>query len=122
MPAVSPRKNASSYRLLYKNLLLRLRAVAYARDLKYRANGSYLILHKYGAVYDTANGWKTTTPPYYPGTDYARGLQLKSGETNYVILHKDGALWSTDGGWVMTTPPYYPGTDYARGLEQVGRT
>lgn len=82
------------------------------------ASLGYVILHKDGAIYDSATGWLLTAPPYYPGTNYA--VDLKLGQGGYVLLHKDGAVWSSSGGWTLTAPPYYPGTAYARALELVG--
>jgi len=81
------------------------------------AVGFYPILHRDGAIYDTVASWITTAPPYYPGTDYARGLAERGTTGTYRILHKDGALYDSDTGWVLTAPPYHPGTDYARDLE-----
>ena len=82
------------------------------------ASLGYVILHKDGAIYDSATGWLLTAPPYYPGTNYA--VDLKLGQGGYVLLHRDGAVWSSSGGWTLTAPPYYPGTAYARALELVG--
>jgi hypothetical protein len=82
------------------------------------ASLGYVILHKDGAIYDSATGWLVTTPPYYPGTTWA--VDMKLSGSGYVILHKDGAIWSTSAGWVMTTPPYYAGSNYARALQLVG--
>jgi len=93
---------------------------AFVAKLIHNAN-FFTILHRDGAVYDSASGWNIAMPPYYPGTGYAQAVQHKSGKTNYVILHKDGALWDSETGWLLTTPPYYPGTAYARDLEQRSR-
>ena len=77
---------------------------------------SFVILHKDGAVYDSVDGWNTTTPPYYPASNYTRDIEITAtGED--CILHQDGALWYSDTGWITTTPPYYAGSNYARDLE-----
>jgi len=80
------------------------------------AVGSNPILHRHGAVYDTVLGWITTTPPYYPGVDYARDLEHRSDDSA-LILHRYGAVYDSSAGWITTTPPNYPGVDYARDLE-----
>jgi hypothetical protein len=77
-------------------------------------SGPYHILHKDGAIYNSDTGWIVTTPPYYPGTDWAADF-LYSPE-GVSILHRDGALWNESSGWIVTAPPYYPGTGYARAL------
>jgi hypothetical protein len=77
-----------------------------------RADNSYVILHKDGAIYDSSSGWTLTQPPYYPGTDYARALQVRA-DNSYVILHKDGAIYDSSSGWITSTPPYYPGSGSA---------
>jgi hypothetical protein len=74
------------------------------------------ILHQDGAVWSAASGWNTDTPPYYPGTAYARAFEFNP-TGGYGILHRDGAVWiSGEGGgeWTLSTPPYYPGTNYAK--------
>jgi len=71
------------------------------------------ILHKDGAVWFSDTGWELGTPPYYPGTEYARDLEPHPNGS-YGILHKDGALWISTDGWELGTPPYYAGTEYAR--------
>jgi len=81
------------------------------------AVGFHPILHRDGAIYDTVESWITSTPPYYPGSDYARGLVKHRSIGSYLILHKDGALYDSDTGWLLTSPPYYIGADYARDLE-----
>jgi hypothetical protein len=48
----------------------------YARALVLVGAG-YKILHRDGAIYDSATGWVMTAPPYYPGTNYAVDLELK---------------------------------------------
>jgi hypothetical protein len=87
-------------------------------DVKVVSGGalSTTILHKDGALWNSAAGWTMTTPPYYPGTDYARDLEYRSNGS-YVILHKDGAVYDSATTWRTTAPPYYPGTDYARALQ-----
>jgi len=82
------------------------------------AVGFYPILHRDGAIYDTVAGWILSTPPYYPGADYARGLVERGTPGTYRLLHKDGALYDSDSGWNTNTPPFYPGVDYARDLER----
>jgi len=52
-----------------------------------------------------------TTPPYYPGTDYARALEVD--ENRFVILHKDAAIYDSIGVWLLDAPPYDPGSDCA---------
>jgi hypothetical protein len=73
---------------------------------------SNVILHRDGALWSTSAGWTLTTPPYYPGSAYARALERRT-DNSYAILHKDGAVYDSATGWVLTTPPYYPGTNYA---------
>jgi hypothetical protein len=85
-------------------------------DLKLDASG-YVILHRDGAVWRSAGGWILTAPPYYPGTDYARALELVGTNSSYVILHKDGAICNSVEGWIVTAPPYYPGLNWAVDLE-----
>ena len=75
----------------------------------------YRILHKQGAVYTLDSGWTMTTPPYYPGVEWA--VDLVADSEGVTILHKDGAMWSEAGGWDMNTPPYYPGSNYAQALD-----
>jgi len=81
-----------------------------------RSVQSTTILHKDGALWNSAAGWNLATPPYYPGSDYARDLEFRSNGS-YLILHKYGAVYESGTGWIMTTPPYYPGNDYARALQ-----
>jgi len=88
----------------------------FAVDMEYRADGTFLILHREGAIWDSDAGWILDTPPYYAGDDYARDLEFMS-DGSYTILHKEGALWNSTAGWTLDTPPYYPGVDYARDLE-----
>ena len=76
------------------------------------------VLHKDGAFWSSSSGWNTTTPPYYPGTAYARALEKRTA--GYVILHQDGAIYDSVGGWVISTPPYYPSTAYAVDLKVTG--
>jgi len=83
------------------------------------ASINYVILHQDGALWSSATGWITTTPPYYPGTAYARALQVRE-DNSYVILHKDGAIYDSATGWLVTTPPYYPGSNYAVDLKVTG--
>jgi hypothetical protein len=84
--------------------------------LQFKPGGTYyVILHRDGALWSSDTGWTTTTPPYYPGTDYARGLEQVGSK--YIILHKDGAIYDSMDGWYTASPPYYPGTGYAVGLE-----
>jgi hypothetical protein len=71
----------------------------------------YLILHKDGAFWSSAGGWGLATPPYYPGTAYAKALVRAA--KSYTFLHTDGALWNSSTGWTTSAPPYYPGTNYA---------
>jgi len=78
----------------------------------------HIILHQDGALWSSETGWEVTTPPYYPGTGYARDLELLAD--GYLILHRDGAIYDSATGWIVTTPPYYPGTAYARDLEIAG--
>ena len=87
-------------------------------DVKVVSGGglSTTILHKDGALWNSASGWTMTTPPYYPTTDYARDLEYRANGS-YVILHKDGAVYDSATGWKTTAPPYYPGTNYARALQ-----
>jgi len=40
-------------------------------------NGTYVILHKDGSLYNSATGWLLTTPPYYPGSNYAVDLVVR---------------------------------------------
>jgi hypothetical protein len=75
----------------------------------------YIILHRDGAIWHSDTDWDVSTPPYYPGTDYARGLELVG--SGYVILHRDGAICSSANGWLVTSPPYHPGTNYAVDLK-----
>jgi len=74
----------------------------------------YRILHKDGAIYDSATGWLLTAPPYYPGTAWA--VDFLYNRLGVSVLHRDGAIWNSDSGWILSNPPYYPGTDYARAL------
>jgi len=74
------------------------------------------VLHKDGAIYRTATGWQTTTPPYYPGTAYAVDME-KRADGSSTVLHTDGAIWNSSTGWNTATPPYYPGTAYAKDLK-----
>jgi len=74
----------------------------------------FQILHKAGGIYHYDTGWELSTPPYYPGTDWA--VDFMYGPMGAVILHRDGAIWESGTGWNMNTPPYYPGSDYARAL------
>ena len=67
------------------------------------------------ALWSTDGGWILTTPPYDPGSDYARALELVGSK--YIILHKDGSVYDSVDGWNMDTPSYYPGSGYARDLE-----
>jgi len=76
----------------------------------------YHILHKDGAIYDSETGWIVSTPPYYPGIDWAVDFLYDPDDGNK-ILHRDGAVWSEGSGWIITAPPYYPGTGYARALD-----
>jgi len=76
---------------------------------------NYTILHRDGAIWSSDTGWEMGTPPYYPGSDYARDLEF-SGST-YHILHRDGAICDSTPAWNLRTPPYYPGSDYAVNLE-----
>jgi len=82
------------------------------------ANEAPEILHRDGAIWSSETGWNTATPPYYPGTGYARALALVGA--GYKILHRDGAIYDSVNGWVTTSPPYYPGTDYAVDLKVIG--
>jgi len=75
----------------------------------------YVILHRDGALWSSATGWLLTTPPYYPGTAYAKAFKLWENGI-YLILHKDGAYFLGLGGlglWNTNAPPYYPGTAWA---------
>ena len=77
----------------------------------------YVILHRDGALWSSATGWDTATPPYYPGTAYAQALKLWENG-GYLLLHRDGAyilglLGLGLGVWNTNTPPYYPGTTWA---------
>lgn len=65
------------------------------------------ILHKDGALWNSTTGWTLTTPPYYPGNDYARDLEYRANGS-YLILHKYGAVYDSAAGWIMTTPPTMP--------------
>ena len=76
----------------------------------------FTVLHRDGALWNETDGWLLSTPPYYPGTDYARSLKYRS-DGSYVILHKEGAIYDSVTGWIATTPPYYPGTAYVRDIE-----
>jgi hypothetical protein len=76
------------------------------------------ILHRDGAIWSSDTGWVVSTPPYYPGTGYARALALVGA--GYKILHRDGAIYDSVSGWVTSTPPYHPGTDYAVDLKVTG--
>jgi len=78
----------------------------------------YSILHKDGAIWSSDTGWNTATPPYYPGTAYAKALAWPG--KYYQSLHKDGAIYDSASGWVTTSPPYYPGTAYAVDLKVTG--
>jgi hypothetical protein len=77
---------------------------------------TYYILHRDGAIWSSDTGWEVSTPPYYPGTAYAKALEVRE-DASYVILHYDGAIYDSAAGWVMTSPPYYPGTNYAVDLK-----
>jgi hypothetical protein len=77
----------------------------------------YVILHRDGALWSSATGWDTATPPYYPGTAYAQALKLWENG-GYLLLHRDGAyivglLGLGLGVWNTSSPPYYPGTPWA---------
>jgi hypothetical protein len=72
----------------------------------------HIILHRDGAIWSSDTGWNVSTPPYYPGTAYAKALEVRD-DASYVILHYDGAIYDSAAGWVMTSPPYYPGTAWA---------
>jgi hypothetical protein len=76
---------------------------------------NYVILHRDGALWNSDTGWVLTSPPYHPGTDYARSLELMG--SRYIIMHKDGALYDSQTGWVVTHPPYYPGLNWAVDME-----
>lgn len=77
--------------------------------------GPFHILHKQGAIYNSNTGWNLSTPPYYPGSDWAVDFVYNSQGVS--ILHRDGAVWNSDTGWNLNTPPYFAGTAYARALE-----
>jgi hypothetical protein len=87
-----------------------------------RRNGTNLrLLHRDGACWSSwsvTTGWEVSTPPYYPGTSYARALELVGN--GYKILHQDGAIYDSVGSWNVNTPPYYPSTAYAVDLEVTG--
>ena len=87
------------------------------QDIAFRLDTmpNQMVLHQDGALWSSNSGWTMTTPPYYPGSAYARDME--NFYSSYAILHKDGAIWDSDAGWSMTTPPYYPGTAYAVDLE-----
>jgi hypothetical protein len=72
----------------------------------------HIILHRDGAIWSSETGWDVSAPPYYPGTDYARALELRE-DASYAILHRDGAIYDSATGWLTTSPPYYPGTTWA---------
>jgi parallel beta-helix repeat protein len=72
----------------------------------------HIILHRDGALWSSDTGWDVSAPPYYPGTDYARALELRE-DASYAILHRDGAIYDSATGWFTTSPPYYPGTAWA---------
>jgi len=74
-----------------------------------------MILHRDGALWSSDTGWEVNTPPFYPGTAYAKDLELLADR--YLILHQDGAIYDSVSGWNVNTPPYYPGTEYAVELE-----
>ena len=76
-----------------------------------------VILHRDGALWSSATGWTMTIPPYYPGTDYARALQLRA-DASYAILHKDGAVYNSASGWVMDA--FYAGVDWAVDMKLEG--
>ena len=76
----------------------------------------FTVLHRDGALWNETDGWVLGTPPYYPGTDYARGLRYRA-DGSYLILHRDGAIYDSVTGWIATAPPYYPGTAYVRDIE-----
>jgi hypothetical protein len=78
----------------------------------------HIILHRDGAIWSSETGWTLTTPPYYPGSDYARALAVRTDR--YIILHKDGAIYDSVGNWNVSTPPYYPGSNYAVDLKVTG--
>jgi len=72
------------------------------------ATNFLVILHRDGAIWFSDTGWLTDTPPYYPGSDYARDMEIR-GDGNYVILHKDGEIYDSETGWSYTwcpNPPY----------------
>ena len=71
--------------------------------------GPYHILHRYGAILDSVNGWNYSA---YYGTDWAVDFAVTSRGMS--LLHKDGAVWTSDG-WDYVG--YYAGTDYATALE-----
>jgi len=75
----------------------------------------YVILHRDGALWFSDTGWVVSTPPYYPGTDYARALEIRTD--SYAILHRDGAIYNSVSNWTVSSPPYYPGTNYAVDLK-----
>lgn len=77
----------------------------------------YHVLHKEGAVYDPNSGWNMSTPPWYPGNDWAVDFLYRPGGP-FAILHKDGAIYDSEYGWNLTSS-YYPGTNYARAFEHV---
>jgi len=72
---------------------------------------SSVILHRDGALWYSDTGWVLTTPPYYPGTDYARDVEFSG--SSYLILHRDGAIYDSVSSWNVNTPPYYTGAAYA---------
>jgi len=87
-------------------------------DVKVTASAgasSTTILHKDGALWNSASGWTLSKPPNYPGSDYARDLEYRSNGS-YLILHKQGSVYDSASGWNLSTPPYYPNV-WARALK-----
>jgi len=82
------------------------------------SGAAWHILHRDGAIWSSDTGWNVSTPPYYPGSDYARALEVRTDR--YIILHKDGAIYDSVGNWNVSTPPYYLGTNYAVDLKVIG--
>jgi len=38
---------------------------------------NYTLLKRAGGIYDSVGGWNMATPPYYPGSEYARDLEVR---------------------------------------------
>jgi YD repeat-containing protein len=87
-----------------------------AVDIEFRADNSYIILFRDGAIYDSADGWHLETPPYYPRIGYAQDLELFP-DGSYTILHKIGALWNSSTGWHRPASLFFAGIGYAVDLE-----